>query len=300
MSFTRRHFLMGAVAFPAFAHASGRSVITLLHTNDTHSRLDPIPAGQGALSDRGGIARRAHLIRRIKAEQPNTLVLDAGDCFQGTPYFNKYLGTLDYELMSMAGYDASNLGNHDFDAGVDGLVKASKFARFTLLGSYDVTGTALNGLLQQHFIRELGGVKVGVFGLSVVLQGLVHPKMCEGVKYVDPAEHARKKVDELRAAGCDLVIAVSHLGHTGNSGEPGDLHWPQRVAGVDYVVGGHTHTFLTQPDIVQGPGGWRTSVMQVGFAGVNLGRADIIMEGRNRVQLAGASLGIGGTDAVPA
>ncbi|MEW5849541.1 MAG: bifunctional UDP-sugar hydrolase/5'-nucleotidase [Myxococcota bacterium] len=299
MSFTRRHFLLGALAAapvlrPRRARAEdGRSVITLLHTNDTHSRLDPFPDDKSQLAGRGGIARRAHIIRQVRARQPSTLVLDAGDTFQGTPYFNKYLGTLDYELMSMAGYDVTNVGNHDFDAGVEGLVNASKHAKFPLVGSYGVAGSALDGIVKPHIIKEVGGLKVGIFGLSVVLEGLVHPKMCQGVTYVDPVEAARAQVEQLRDGGCDLVIAVSHLGHQGYLGEPGDLHWPQRVAGVDYVVGGHTHTFLERPDRVKGPGGWETAVMQVGFAGVNLGRADIVFEGRRKVHLAGVSIGVG-------
>ncbi|MBI5495728.1 MAG: metallophosphoesterase [Deltaproteobacteria bacterium] len=301
MMFTRRTFLMGTLAAAplltgrrarAAAAPAGATTITLLHTNDTHSRLDPFPGGQGNLSHRGGIARRAHLIRAIRKENPNTLALDGGDTFQGTPFYNKYLGTLDYELMSMAGYDASAVGNHDFDGGVDGLVKAAALAKFDLLASYDVKQGALNKVVKSSVIRTVGGLKVGLFGLSVVLDGLVNPRLCQGVRYQDPVEAARRQTDELRNAGCDLVIALSHLGHTGYLGEPGDLHWPQKVAGVDYVVGGHTHTFLEKPERVKGPGGWETAVMQVGFAGVSLGRADITFQGRNRVELAGLALDV--------
>ena len=301
MSFTRRHFLLGSLALAPLlrarpAHAAGpagATVITLLHTNDTHSRLDPFPGGQGNLSHRGGMARRASLIRRIRKDTPNTLVLDAGDTFQGTPYFNKYLGTLDYELMSMAGYDATAVGNHDFDAGVEGLVAAAKYAKFDILTSYDMSQSDLRRVAKPNVVKTVGGLKVGLFGLGVVLDGLVNPRLAGGVKYVDPAEAARLQVETLRAQGCDLVIALSHLGHQGYLGEPGDQHWPQKVAGVDYVVGGHTHTFLDKPERIIGPGGWETAVMQVGFAGVALGRADIHLEGRNKVKLAGMSLDVG-------
>lgn len=300
MAYTRRHFLLGSLALglgarPRRAHAApaARTVITLLHTNDTHSRLDPFPDGQGDLSNRGGMARRATLIRQMRRERPHVLVLDAGDTFQGTPYFNRYHGVLDYELMSMAGYDATNVGNHDFDGGADGLAQAAKAARFDILTSYGAKGSALENVVKPHIIRKLGGVTVGIFGLGVVLEGLVNPKHCRNVTYVDPVEHARAQAELLRSQGCDLVVALSHLGHQGYLGEPGDIHWPQRVAGVDYVVGGHTHTFLDAPERIVGPGGWQTAVMQVGFAGVMLGHARITMEGRNKVQLAGNAMGVG-------
>ena len=276
----------------ARASAPVVGTVTLLHTNDTHSHLDPLPGNQGPLSGRGGIARRARIIKMVREHQPNTLVLDGGDSFQGTPYFNRYKGALEYELMSLAGYDVVAVGNHDLDAGVEGLGNAARHARFSLVASYKVTGTALEGLVQARVVRELGGVKVGLFGLGVVLEGLVNPRLCQGVSYVDPVEAARQEVEALRDQGCDLVVALSHLGYRGMSGEPGDLQWPQRVAGVDYVVGGHTHTFLERPEIVRGPGGWETSVMQVGFAGVALGRADIHLDGRRRVRIAAQSVDV--------
>jgi len=303
MGFSRRHFLMGALALPPLLRTrnvaaaaegpAGPTTITLLHTNDTHSRLDPFPGGQGNLSHRGGIARRASLIRRIRKDAPNTLVLDAGDTFQGTPYFNKYLGSLDYELMSMAGYDATAVGNHDFDGGVEGLMAAAKMARFDILTSYDMSQSELKKVAKANVVKTVGGLKVGLFGLGVVLDGLVNPRLAGGVKYVDPSEAARAQVEELRGKGCDLVVALSHLGFQGYLGEAGDQHWPQKVAGVDYVVGGHTHTFLDKPKRVVGPGGWETAVMQVGFAGVALGRADIQFQGRNKVKLSGLSLDVG-------
>jgi 5'-nucleotidase len=304
MTFTRRHFLLGALAAAplartrrARAQPPAPATVTLLHTNDTHSHLDPLPRDKGPLSGRGGIARRARLIKTVREHNPNTLVLDGGDSFQGTPYFNRFKGTLEFELMSMAGYDVVAVGNHDLDAGVEGLATAARHARFSLVASYRVAGTALEGLVQSRVVRELGGVKVGLFGLGVVLEGLVNPRHCQGVVYVDPVEAARGEVDALRDQGCDIVVALSHLGYRGFSGEPGDLHWPQRVAGVDYVVGGHTHTFLERPEVVRGPGGWETSVMQVGFAGVALGRADIHLDGRRRVRIAATSLDVGAAPA---
>jgi 5'-nucleotidase len=299
MSFTRRHFLMGSLAAPvglsrtARAASPERTSVVLLHTNDTHSRLDPFPQGQGNLSNRGGVARRATVIRRVRKDNPNVLVLDAGDTFQGTPYYNRYHGLLDYELMSMAGYDATNVGNHDFDGGAEGLVKASSAARFDILTSYKVDGSVLQGVVKEHVVRKVGGITVGIFGIGVVLDGLVNPKHAPNIRYVDPVEHVRRKVDELRGGGADLVVALSHLGHQGYAGEPGDMHWPQRVSGVDYVVGGHTHTFLEKPEAVVGPGGWKTAVMQVGFAGLSLGHARLAFDGRNKVELAGNAIPVG-------
>ncbi|MFH1807323.1 MAG: metallophosphatase [Pseudomonadota bacterium] len=308
MTLGRRRFLHGlaagagsVVAGPLIrvARASEPVVgtVTLLHTNDTHSRIDPFPEGSGRHANRGGVARRTSLIRRVREVWPETLVLDGGDFFQGTPYFNRFKGEIEVKTLQAMGYDAVCIGNHDFDLGVEGLVAAMKHGRFPLLNAnYEIQNPALRPLVKPYIVKQLGAVRVGVFGLGVALDGLVNPKQCQGVSYRDPVAAARAAVEELRVDhGAHMVVAVSHLGFNGVLGEPGDQDWPREVKGVDYVVGGHTHTFLDAPRGVRyGRGGWETLVMQVGFAGINVGRADFdISAGTPRLRYAGV-VGVGG------
>jgi 5'-nucleotidase len=285
---------------PRRARAAPALRLTVLHTNDTHSRMEPFE--NGPHQGKGGVARRATLIRRARADNPNTFVFDGGDTFQGTPWFNEFKGTIDIQAMRAMGYDATAMGNHDFDAGVeqlrDNLALAPHLAALT--ANFVVAkGSVLDGRIEPHRVYERGGRKIGVFGLGVRFEGLVNPRLHVGVTYKDPIEAAREQVGGLRDQGCDVVIALSHLGYKGYSGEPGDLDWPKEVAGVDYVVGGHTHTFLKEPTLVVHRSGWRTPVMQVGHSGLNLGRAEIVVDARGRAEVAmAAPLGIGGAAVV--
>lgn len=270
---------------PALAR-SGR--ITLLHTNDTHSRLDPFPPGHGALSGRGGIARRAALVGQLRKELGAVLLLDAGDVFQGTPYFNLYKGRLDYQLMSMMGYDAATLGNHDFDNGVEGLLAAMEEARFPFVNcNFDFKGApALAQRVRPYVVRNFPGVRVGITGVGIAFSGLVAPKNHEGVVYRDPAESLRPVLARLREVEkVDLVVLLSHLGHDMQSG-PSDLVLAATVPGIDVIIGGHSHTFLDEPVRVKQAEG-ETHIFQVGFAGVNLGRMDFSVQ-RRRVRAAAA------------
>ncbi|MBN2358804.1 MAG: metallophosphatase [Deltaproteobacteria bacterium] len=308
MTIDRRRFLRdltAGLAAPVLLPALGRAQtaapsgsITLLHTNDTHSRIDPFPEGSGKLAGLGGVARRATLIRQVRRSQPHTLLLDGGDFFQGTPYFNRFRGEVEVKALSALGYDVVTIGNHDLDIGTDGLEAALAHARFDLVNcNYEFAPElALGERVKRYVVREVGGVRVGVFGLGVALEGLVNLKLCPGVRYRDPIQAARAAVEELRLErGCHMVVALTHLGHRGVLGEPGDLDWPRQVAGVNYVVGGHTHTFLEAPiNIRCARSGWQTLVMQVGYGGVNVGRADFVVE-RGKPQLKRAALiGVGG------
>ncbi|MFZ9890028.1 MAG: bifunctional metallophosphatase/5'-nucleotidase, partial [Myxococcota bacterium] len=207
------------------SHAAPSGRLTLLHTNATHSRLEPFQ--DGPFRGRGGVSRRATLIKRARANNPHTLVLDAGDTFQGTPWFNEFKGSVDLEAMSLMGYDATALGNHDFDAGVDVLFENLQRAPHlaALAANFDIEeGTPLSTRVRPHRIYEFPIAddvqpwKVGVFGLGVRFEGLVNPRMHEGVRYLDPIPVAREQVGLLRAQGCQVVVAVSHLGYQGYAG----------------------------------------------------------------------------------
>lgn len=255
--------------------AAGR--ITLLHTNDTHSRIEPFGPGNGSLSGKGGMARRATLVRQLRKQLGNVLLLDAGDTFQGTPYFNRYKGHLDYKLMSMIGYDAGTLGNHDFDNGVVSLLEAMQDARFDFVNcNFDCKGAPdLEKRLRPYVVKELPGIRVGLTGVGVQFKGLVAPNNHQGVAWVDPEKALKPIIDHLRnVEKVDLVVLISHLGYNMSGDAIDDLTLPRLVPGVDVIIGGHTHTFLTEPTRVSQALG-ETLVFQVGFAGVNLGRMDL-------------------------
>ncbi len=285
MSLERRQFLaaLGAAAASQMplraAESSTAARITLLHTNDTHSHIDPFGPGNGAASGKGGIARRATLVKQVRAGIPNVLLLDAGDTFQGTPYFNQYKGKLDYELMSKVGYDASTLGNHDFDNGVDMLLEAMAFASFPFLNcNFDCKGApALGQRLRPWMVKQFPTFKVGLTGVGVDFKGLVSPENHKGVDWRSPEEALRPVVRHLRdVEKVDLVVLLSHLGYDQKGDAIDDLHLPALVPGIDAIIGGHSHTFLDQPTELQQERGI-THVFQVGWGGINLGRMDFAM-----------------------
>lgn len=265
--------------------ASGR--ITLLHTNDTHSRIEPFGPGNGAISGKGGMARRATLVRQLRQQLGPVLLLDAGDTFQGTPYFNRYKGRLDYQLMRMIGYDAGTLGNHDFDNGVGPLVEAMESMEqlqhanppFAFVNcNFDCKGApALQKRVRPYLIREFPGIRIGITGVGVAFAGLVAPKNHEGVAWKDPYESLKPVVKRLREVEkVDLVVVLSHLGYSSRDSVHDDLRMPGQVAGIDAIIGGHSHTFLDAPVRVPQSQG-ETLVFQVGFGGVNLGRMDFTL-----------------------
>ncbi|MCK6569589.1 metallophosphatase [Myxococcota bacterium] len=266
-----------ALLAPRVARAdAATSRVTLLHTNDTHSRLEPFEKGK--LAGLGGIARRATLIRSLRARNPHTLVLDAGDTFQGTPYYNAFAGHAEFETMSAAGYDCVTLGNHDFDKGVDALVSAMTKARFAFVSAnYDIDAPGLRARVVPHEVRTIGGRRIGLFGLGVSFAGLVSGSLHAGVRYQPPVATARATVDTLRQAhGVDAVVLLSHLGYFGHGAEPGDVELAEAVPGIDVIIGGHTHTFLDAPHVVRHRTGGQTAIVQVGSSGTHLGQVDLL------------------------
>src|SRR6186997_2683181 len=203
----RRTFLSASAAFGVtlagfprlvLQASAAETVITILHTNDTHSQIDPLPA-KDRNAGMGGVARRATLVKRIRKENPNTLLVDAGDVLQGTPYFNFYKGEVEYKAMSAIGYDVGTLGNHEFDNGVEALAAALKFANFDIVSAnYDVKGTALEQRVKTYVVKTVGGIKIGLFGLGVSPAALITPDNFKGLTYLDPVVAARNAVKKLR------------------------------------------------------------------------------------------------------
>ncbi len=281
----RRDFLcrlgVGGASLPGLIRgaAPGENAqhLVILHTNDTHSRMDPFPMDGGPFAGRGGAARRATLIRRVREANENVLLLDSGDIFQGTPYFNFFGGEVEFRAMTAMGYDFATLGNHDFDNGVDGLVAMLPHAGFEFLSAnYEVSASALEGHVRPWATRDFGTVRVGVFGLGIAFEKLVLPSLHEGVRYTDPVAAARRACRELRAMGCSLIVCLSHLGYAyPDPQRPSDRVLAEAVPEIDLILGGHTHTFLNEAVVFeQGRTGF-TVVNQVGWGGMRLGRIDV-------------------------
>ncbi len=266
--------------------ASRHGEVVILHTNDTHSRI--MPFENGPHKGRGGVARRAALFERVRNVHDRVLALDAGDVFQGTPWFNTYKGAVDLELMGRMGYDAFVLGNHDFDAGSEQLVSNLRHEQAppAIVANYtcDESSPLVNSI-EASKIFDVKGLRVGVFGLGIAFQGLVTPRLHKGVRYLDPRETAREQVSLLRQANVDLVVCMSHLGIKGHMGEVSDIELTRDVRGIDYVLGGHTHTFMEQPERVLGPGGWASAVMHAGHSGLVVGMSTLRPSTREGVAL---------------
>lgn len=249
--------------------------LTILHTNDTHSNIDAFPSTHAKFPNLGGVSRRYELIRKIREEEENVLLLDAGDIFQGTPYFNRFGGILEMKLMTELGYDAATMGNHDFDAGMEGFLKARKFADFPFICSnYDFSNTILDGQTKPYHVFEKGGLRIGVFGLGVELKGLVSDNNFAETRYLDPIEIAQEMVNKLQQEKTDLNICLSHLGYEYTTQKISDRTLARQTAGIDLIIGGHTHTFLEKPTVEYNLNGKPTLINQVGWAGIQVGRID--------------------------
>jgi 5'-nucleotidase len=267
-----------AIHAPLLQPLRGETLITILHTNDTHSQIDPILDNDKINAGKGGVARRATLVKRVRKENPHTLLIDAGDVLQGTPYFNFYKGEVEYKAMSMIGYDAGTIGNHEFDNGVESLAKAMQFANFDIVSSnYDVRGSALEHRVKPHLVREIAGIRIGLFGLGISPIGLITPDNFKPLRYLDPVSKTREVVKLLREQErCVLVLGMSHLGYYQNprKEEIGDTQVAAQVDGIDFIASGHTHTFMEKPVLQKTPSGKDTVIFQVGRSGIYVGRVD--------------------------
>jgi 5'-nucleotidase len=251
--------------------------LTILHTNDTHSRLEPFPMDGGRNQGLGGIAGRSSLIEKVRKDQENVLLLDAGDIFQGTPYFNLYKGEPEIKAMTAMGYDACTIGNHDFDAGMENLAtQLTRHANFPMLvANYDFTGTPMENKTAPYKIFKKGKLKIGVFGVSIEGRGLIPDTLFGATKYLDPVVRANETAAVLKKdKGCDMVVCLSHLGYKYNNNTVSDEVLAKESDNIDLIIGGHTHTFLDNPVVYKNKKGDDVIVNQVGFAGIILGRLD--------------------------
>lgn len=286
----RRDFIKTGAAFgalallnelPLSAFAQSKPVkLTILHTNDWHSRIEPFPLDGGKFAGMGGAAVRSALIQKIRKEEKNVLLLDAGDIFQGTPYFNFFEGELEYKLMSEMGYDAATLGNHDFDNGIEGIINQLQHAKFEFINcNYDFSNTLLSDKVKPYKVFTKEGIKIGVLGVGIELKGLVPDDLYGNIVYRDPVLYANKIAAELKTEKkCDLVICLSHLGFEYNSDKLSDKKMAQQTSNIDLIIGGHTHTFLPGPVTLKNAQNKDVIVNQVGWAGLQLGKIDFYFD----------------------
>lgn len=297
MPISRKQFLkQGALAAASFAVPSilkpntffntSALQLTILHTNDVHSRLEPFAMDGSPNAGLGGVEARANLIKEIRNREEHILLLDAGDMFQGTPYFNLYKGEPEIKAMSLMGYDAGTIGNHDFDGGLDNLALQLQHANFPLLNcNYDFKDTSMQGKTLPYKIFTKGELQIGIFGVGVELQGLVPDNLYAKTKYLEPITEANKTAEYLKKQGCDFVICLSHLGDKYNDDKVSDEILAKQSFHIDLIIGGHTHRFFTEPRKYSNKLGGDVIVNQVGWAGINLGKLQYNFSGKKRNKL---------------
>ncbi len=285
---------VGSLGLQSFSTTPQATKITILHTNDVHSHIDTFGPDEGRNANKGGVARRASLIEAIRTKNPNTLLLDAGDIFQGTPYFNYYGGELEFKLMSKLKYDLATIGNHDFDNGIDGLYSQLPHAKFGFVSAnYDFSNTVMNTHVKPYQIFKRDGVKIGVFGLGIELRGLVGEKLYKETKYLDPIEISQDMTRILKdEENCDLIICLSHLGYNyrNNPDKISDLKLAAATKDIDLIIGGHTHTFLPKPTVVKNSENSNVLVNQVGCYGLYLGQIDFHFDANKNKSANGTSI----------
>ncbi len=250
--------------------------LVILHTNDMHSHLEPFADNDPKYPGKGGMARRASLIEEIRKEDAEVLLFDCGDIFQGTPYFNYFLGEPEIKLMNQMKYDAATIGNHDFDGGLENLSNKMDLADFSFINcNYDFKGSILENKVIPYKIYNKAGLKIGVLGVGIKLEGLVDKRLYGSITYNDPVESAKKTAAILKEKKCDLIICLSHLGYEYKNDTISDVKLAAETTDIDIILGGHTHTFLKEATTIVNKSGKKTLVSQAGWAGLILGKIDV-------------------------
>ena len=258
--------------------------ITILHTNDMHSHIDSFPVNHSKHPGMGGMRRVASLVKKIRNEEKNVILIDAGDVFQGTPYFNRYKGSLELKIMSSMGYIASTMGNHDFDNGINGFKEVLHHANFPFICSnYEFSDSEMREKTRKYLVKDVDGIKIGFFGLGIELEGLVGKDYYGETKYLDPLDTSNYWTNYLKnKEKCDLVICISHLGHEYESDKISDLKLARLSKNIDVIIGGHTHTFLEKPKLIKNTENKNVIVNQAGWGALALGRIDLEFSKKNR------------------
>ncbi len=273
-------FLVISVSISAYGQSA--KTLTILHTNDVHSRIEPLSEqlNNPLSAGKGGFLRIAAYVEEVRKETPHLLVFDCGDFSQGTPYYNMFKGDVEINLMNTIGYNAGTIGNHEFDFGLNNIKRLLAIADFPIVcANYDFTGTVLQGIVKPYVILKKAGLKIGVFGLGTNPDGLVQADNYEGVKYQDPYNKANEVAALLKKKGCDVVVCLSHLGMYSSSKNPiCDTQLVKKTRNIDLILGGHSHTLLEKPMVYQNLDGRDVYISQMGKSGVYVGRIDLTFE----------------------
>ncbi len=282
MKITKLHLflLLAAIITACTPKEADSDHLVILHTNDTHSQIDP------DRHDKGGIVRRRALIDSIRSVRDNVVLVDAGDAVQGSLYYTLFSGEVERKMMNDLGYDIQILGNHEFDKGLDVLAREWKQLNATRLSTnYDMTGTPLEGLFVPSVMKEFNGKKVGFIGINLNPEGIVSADNYEGIKYIDAVKAANEEAARLKTEGADMVIAITHIGYE-NDKDYDDLKLAAASKDIDVIIGGHSHTVVDPNDRstptwrVPNAAGDTISVLQTGSSGTYLGEIDIDLDTR--------------------
>lgn len=274
----KRLFLLVLLGLSLMGYAQQTRQLTILHTSDTHSRIDPIPSSAAdSAAGLGGIVRRATFLKQYRAVHPDLLLFDSGDFSQGTPYYTFFQGEVEVRLMNYMGYTAITIGNHEYDFGLENMARIFRMAEFPVVcANCDFTGTPLEGVVKPYTVVERQGIRIGIFGLSPRLAGLVPTDKYGDVRYLDPIATTREVVKTLREQErCEVVICLSHLGI--NIKGLSDEELVAATEGVDLLLGGHTHTVMKEPQNYLNAAGQRMTVLHSGDRGTALGEVTLTL-----------------------
>ena len=281
MKHIKNIFLAVMLLFTLSVSAQKGKQLTILHTNDTHSTIQPLKENLADTmkAGRAGFLRRIAMIKEERQKDPELLLFDSGDFSQGSAYYTLFKGDVEIGLMNRMGYDCSTIGNHEFDFGMENMARLFKKANFPIVCSnYDFTGTILEGLVKPYIILRRKGIKIGVFALDPKMEGLVFAKNCQGIKYLDPIEVANEMSFKLKhKEKCDLVICVSHLGWEPIT-QMGDPMMISHSRNIDIVLGGHSHSYFLKPQVVKDADGKDVPVDQNGKHAIFVGKLVLNME----------------------
>lgn len=259
--------------------AKGKKQLVILHTNDTHSCIMPLNPhlADTVLAGRGGFLRRIAMLKEERKKNPDLLYFDSGDFCQGSPYYTMFKGDVEIGLMNQMGIDASTIGNHEFDFGLENMARVFRQANFPILCSnYDFTGTVCEGLVKPYIILKRKGVKIGVFALDPKMEGLVSKTNSEGVKFIEPVKVANEMATMLKKEKkCDMVILISHLGWTDDAISDQNVIANSRY--IDLVLGGHSHTYFQELRYVKNLDGKEIPVDQNGKHAIFVGKMTVTL-----------------------
>ena len=272
------YILTFLLCFQLAAFSADKVKLVILHTNDTHSQVEPSEKSSLATSDMGGYARRMGVIEKIRSEEKNVLLLDAGDYWQGTPYFNFFNGRIEIDALNRMKYDATTLGNHEFDNGTDTLAAVIQNLNIPLISSnYDVTNSVIRDFVKPWIVIKKAGLKIGVMALNVNPESLILESNIRDVNYIDPVAKAQEISEYLKnKEKCDLIICLSHLGSDKDSKSVNDFEIARKTKFIDVIIGGHSHTMLENTK-TQNAAGRDVIIAQMAKSGFYLGRIDLLL-----------------------